>query len=341
MADPSKYLLPTERVAISTRRHWAYLAGDTLQAIVLLLIGVLLARILNGVDFVGTVLIWFCVFVFARWAWKIADWYNETLIVTDKRLLLLTGIFYRNVAIMPLVKVTDLTYHRSASGMTFGYGKFVVESAGQDQALSTIDFVPHPDRLYSQISDLLFGGDKGAPGALVTTAQRMAEEENDQLARRRFRRRFARRRPDRPAGRAARERPGPVPAGRDPGRPGHPAGRPGRPRLGRARLGPAVRSPQRTARAGLPGPVRAAVLRPAAVVRAAAVVRGAGLGRGAVPAPVRPGRAAAADPPAAPRGQLGAQRGGPPGGAAAAAAPAPGRAARRGPTPPTTEHPGG
>jgi len=195
MADPSKYLLPTERVAISIRRHWAYLAGDTLQAIVLLFIGVLLARILNGVQYVGTVLIWFCVFVFLRWAWRIADWFNETLIVTDKRLLLLTGIFYRNVAIMPLVKVTDLTYHRSASGMTFGYGKFVVESAGQDQALSTIDFVPHPDRLYQQISDLLFGGDKGTPGALVTTAQRMAEEENEQLARRRFRRRFTRRRP--------------------------------------------------------------------------------------------------------------------------------------------------
>jgi Bacterial PH domain len=210
VADPSKYLLPTERVAISIRRHWAYLAGDTIQAIVLLFIGVLFARILSGVDYVGTVLIWFCVFVFLRWAWRIADWFNETLIVTDKRLLLLTGIFYRNVAIMPLVKVTDLTYHRSASGMTLGYGKFVVESAGQDQALSTIDFVPHPDRLYQQISDLLFGGDKGSPGALVTTAQRMAEEENEQLARRRFRRRFTRRRPadlpdERPAG-------GPVPS---------------------------------------------------------------------------------------------------------------------------------
>jgi hypothetical protein len=210
VADPSKYLLPMERVAISTRRHWAFLAADTLQAVVLLAIGVLLARILNGVDYVGAVLIWFCVFVFLRWSFKIADWYNETLIVTDKRLLLLTGIFYRNVAIMPLVKVTDLTYHRSASGMTFGYGKFVVESAGQDQALSTIDFVPHPDRLYQQISDLLFGGDKGQPGALVTTAQRMAEEENEQQARRRFRRRFTRRRtpdlPDEPMGS------GPVPS---------------------------------------------------------------------------------------------------------------------------------
>jgi membrane protein YdbS with pleckstrin-like domain len=204
MADPAKYLLPTERVAIKIRRHWAVLAADTLQTIVLLAVGVLIARIFDSVDFVQTVLIWFCVLVVARWVWRIFDWYNETLVVTDKRLLLLTGIFYRNVAIMPLVKVTDLTYHRSATGMTFGYGKFVVESAGQDQALSTIDFVPQPDKLYRQISDLLFGGDMGQPGALVTEAQRLAEEEKERRTRRRFGRRFTRRRPsDRPDERPA------------------------------------------------------------------------------------------------------------------------------------------
>jgi membrane protein YdbS with pleckstrin-like domain len=196
MADAAKYLLPTERVAIKIRRHWAVLAADTLSSILLLAIGVLLARITSSVQYAETVLIYFCIFVVLRWLWKIWEWYHETLIVTDKRLLLLTGVFYRNVAIMPLVKVTDLTYHRSANGLTFGYGKFVVESAGQDQALSTIDFVPKPDLLYRQISDLLFGGDKGSPGALVTEAQRHAEEEAERRARARprFGRRFTRRR---------------------------------------------------------------------------------------------------------------------------------------------------
>ena len=240
---------------------------------------------------------------------------------------------------MPLVKVTDLTYHRSASGMTFGYGKFVVESAGQDQALSTIDFVPHPDRLYQQISDLLFGGDKGAPGALVTTAQRMAEEENEQQARRRFRRRFTRRRPtDLPD-----ERPGsgPVPSqldailadrdtlladwdDRDGDERGwdRPSGYPSGP-----------------AGAGRPVRVRAAVVRPAAVVRAAAVVRGAGLGRGAGPAPVRPDRAAAADPPAAPRRQLGPPSRWSGRRRRCRRSAGPRTCRRRGPTPPTTERP--
>ncbi len=198
MADANKYLLPTERVEVEIHRHWAVLAGDTVQTILLLVVGVLLARVLNAVGFAEMVAVYFCVFVVARWIWKLVDWNHETLIVTDKRLLLLTGIFSRNVAIMPLVKVTDLTFYRSSTGLLLGYGKFIVESAGQDQALSTIDFVPRPEQLYIQISELLFGGDKGNPGALVTQAQREAEQDAERAARRRWRR-FTRKRPDVPA----------------------------------------------------------------------------------------------------------------------------------------------
>jgi hypothetical protein len=193
MADPARYLLPTERPVINIRRHWAVLAGITIQSLLLLVVGILIVRLISDIDFAQMVAVYFCVFVVARWAWVFVDWYVEKLVVTDKRLLLLTGILARNVAIMPLVKVTDLTFHRSATGLMLGYGKFVVESAGQDQALSTIDFVPQPEKLYIQISELLFGGDKGAPGALVTAAQRAAEEENDRAARSRWRR-FSRRR---------------------------------------------------------------------------------------------------------------------------------------------------
>ena len=212
MANPARYLLPTERVVINIRRHWAVLAGNTLQSLLLLIIGILVARVGDDLDFVRTVAIYFCVFVVARWAWIIGDWYVEKLIVTDKRVLLLTGIVTRKVAIMPLVKVTDLTYNRSATGLMLGYGQFVVETAGQDQALSTIDYVPQPERLYMQISELLFGGDKGAPGALVTTAQRDAEAEADRVARRRWRRFSPRRRRREPDDRG----PGPAP---EPARP--------------------------------------------------------------------------------------------------------------------------
>ena len=58
---------------------------------------------------------------------------------------------------MPMTKLTDMSYKRSTIGVLLGYGTFVLESAGQDQALSRIDFVPRPDQLFREISELLFG----------------------------------------------------------------------------------------------------------------------------------------------------------------------------------------
>jgi PH (Pleckstrin Homology) domain-containing protein len=73
--------------------------------------------------------------------------------------LLIEGILTRKVAIMPLNKVTDLTYERSLAGRMLGYGVFVVESAGQHQAFSRIEYLPTPDSLYHDVSTLLFGPD--------------------------------------------------------------------------------------------------------------------------------------------------------------------------------------
>ena len=43
---------------------------------------------------------------------------------TDKRFLLFFGFIRRKVAMMPLLKVTDMTYDRSLLGRIVGYGTF-------------------------------------------------------------------------------------------------------------------------------------------------------------------------------------------------------------------------
>jgi hypothetical protein len=187
MADPRRYLLPSERPVIQVRRHWAVLAGDTIQSLALLIAGIFVIRVAGDLGFLRMLAIYFTVFVVVRWGWIIGDWYAERFIVTDKRVLLITGIVTRKVAIMPLIKVTDLTYNRSATGQMLGYGEFVVESAGQDQALSKITYIPRPEKLYIQMSELLFGGDKGSP-ALPSPGEREAELEAGQRALRRRRR---------------------------------------------------------------------------------------------------------------------------------------------------------
>ena len=67
------------------------------------------------------------------------------------------GLIMHKVGMMPLSKVTDLTFERTIGGRLLGYGTLIVESAGQIQALNSIDYMPRPEEVYEALSELVFG----------------------------------------------------------------------------------------------------------------------------------------------------------------------------------------
>lgn len=156
---PQRYLLPSERGVIEVRRHWAILIKPVALALLSWAICLTLSFALPYQKWLQMGLWWIAIITLLVLAWWVAEWYVERLVITNKRFLLTQGILTRNVAIMPLSKVTDMTYHRSFLGQILGYGVFIVESAGQDQALSRIGFLPKPDDLYRQVLIMLFGDD--------------------------------------------------------------------------------------------------------------------------------------------------------------------------------------
>ena len=153
----NRYLLESERLVFAVRRHSAVLAGSASIYLLLLFVAVVLLVFAGGSDVIATTGLLVLLAASAWFAWKVGDWWVERFTVTDRRVLLVSGLLTRRVAIMPLRKVTDLTFERSVLGRLFGFGAFVMESAGQQQALSRIDFLPRPESLYLQMSDLLFG----------------------------------------------------------------------------------------------------------------------------------------------------------------------------------------
>ena len=87
---------------------------------------------------------------------EVYAWLEDYFVVTSQRLLLAEGVFKKTVNMMPLGKVTDMRFERSATARLLGYGTFIVESAGQDQALSKIDHLPYPEQLYIEVCGLIF-----------------------------------------------------------------------------------------------------------------------------------------------------------------------------------------
>src|SRR5215813_4320888 len=127
-----RYLLPTERGVIEVRRHWAILIKPVGLAVLVIVAAFVLSYLFQFDGVAQTVAWWLAILAFLRLAYVILDWYAERLVITNKRFLLTTGLLTRKVAIMPLTKVTDMTYQRSVPGQILGYGVFIVESAGQD-----------------------------------------------------------------------------------------------------------------------------------------------------------------------------------------------------------------
>jgi membrane protein YdbS with pleckstrin-like domain len=165
-AGIERFLLPSERRVLAVRRHWARLAGPFLSAFAGLIALLWLDQVLPvGLPLVRDLLLAGWVGLMARLTWRVIEWRADWFVVTDRRLLLRSGIITRKVAMMPLIKVTDMSYSRPPAGRLFGYGEIVIESAGHDQALRRIRHLPRPDSLYLEISDLLFGPKAPVPGS--------------------------------------------------------------------------------------------------------------------------------------------------------------------------------
>lgn len=158
-ASVYKHLLPHEKQVITVRFHPAILIRPVAEVLGgLALAGLLSTTVARGN---GTLMlvIWLAWLVLVgRLLTKIYEWLENYFVVTSQRLLLATGILTRTVNMMPLGKVTDMSFKRSTMGRILGYGQFVVESAGQDQALRNIDHLPYPEQLYLEVCGLIFKG---------------------------------------------------------------------------------------------------------------------------------------------------------------------------------------
>ena len=152
-----EYLLPTERRVIRVRQHWATMAKDLILTALFLLAMVVLRTYLPSGAVVDNLTFYLALAAVLRFTLKVILWWIERIVITDKRVMLAQGIITHKVGMMPLSKVTDLTFERTLDGRMLGYGTIVVESAGQIQALNRIEYVPRPEEIYEALSELIFG----------------------------------------------------------------------------------------------------------------------------------------------------------------------------------------
>lgn len=125
-----------ERIILVARQHWFILVGAIVFEVVIILILISLT-ILAGVYWeqfalliggIGTVLLLLPLSSMVR---DILDWMNRQYIVTNRRVIQISGILNKNVTDSSLVKVTDVKMSQSALGRFFDYGDIEILTASE------------------------------------------------------------------------------------------------------------------------------------------------------------------------------------------------------------------
>jgi uncharacterized membrane protein YdbT with pleckstrin-like domain len=170
--DIDDYILPTERRILRVRGHWALLVKDILESALAMALLMAADAYLPSSQVIDT-LTWYAgLVVTLRLTILVLDWWIERIVITDKRVMMSTGIITHRVAMMPLRKVTDLTFQQTVIGRTLGYGTMVVESAGQIQGLNRIEYMPQPDEIYEALTEMIFGEKKQTRSHLLPKPRR-------------------------------------------------------------------------------------------------------------------------------------------------------------------------
>lgn len=160
---PERYVLDTERRVLRLRPHWVMMVRPLVETIgiiaVLWLLSIAFRRIGPSAWLLSSVVYYAELAMIGRLAWKLLYWWDDRIIVTNKRLMRVTGVLNDHMVFMPISKVTDMEYDHTFLGKLLGYGYIRLETAGQKQGLEHLRYLPHPEVVYEVIAKSVFGED--------------------------------------------------------------------------------------------------------------------------------------------------------------------------------------
>jgi uncharacterized membrane protein YdbT with pleckstrin-like domain len=134
MAEPyiQSLMGDKERMLLVTRQHWFVLFSSIFLEIILILI--LVAGVIAATTFISPLAAIGSILVLVPLVGMIRDiliWYNRQYIVTNRRVMQVSGVINKNVVDSSLEKVNDVKMSQSFFGRLFDYGDIEILTASE------------------------------------------------------------------------------------------------------------------------------------------------------------------------------------------------------------------
>jgi uncharacterized membrane protein YdbT with pleckstrin-like domain len=158
MAYPTKLLAADEKLIHDLHPHWKALISPVVTLVLVLGVGGFIAAAIPtgpnqgkyrlAILVIGLVLLaLYSVRPFLRWI-------TTHFVITDRRVLVRTGILARTGRDVPLSRINDITFSHTFLERILGCGTLVIESAGE-RGQVTMTEVPHVERVQRELYDLV------------------------------------------------------------------------------------------------------------------------------------------------------------------------------------------
>jgi uncharacterized membrane protein YdbT with pleckstrin-like domain len=140
-------LRPDEKLLATGNIHWIIYW----PAIALMALAVISLSVLGLASIVGRII--FVLFALAAFFFAVKEWLQQwitEIAVTDRRVIVKTGLIRRHTAEMNMDKVESVTVYQSVLGRLLGYGSVHVRGTGE--GLGHLDYISSPILLRNMIT---------------------------------------------------------------------------------------------------------------------------------------------------------------------------------------------
>lgn len=123
-----------ERLVFSTHQHWMVLASSFLVNLALALLIIFVSAIVAIVlqNQLGYVALLLLVVPVARFVYQFLVWENREYLITNRRVIQISGVLNKNVFDSSLEKVNDVKMSQSVLGRIFDYGDVEIMTAAEE-----------------------------------------------------------------------------------------------------------------------------------------------------------------------------------------------------------------
>lgn len=123
-----------ERLVFSTHQHWMVLASSFLVnlalALLIIFVSAIVAIVLQNQLGYGALLL--LVVPVARFVYHFLVWENREYLITNRRVIQISGVLNKNVFDSSLEKVNDVKMSQSVLGRIFDYGDVEIMTAAEE-----------------------------------------------------------------------------------------------------------------------------------------------------------------------------------------------------------------